>query len=58
MADPARKPVEEMTDRELLEEIANNMRMVESVVESLAEHPMVSAIANGQNPMLALMGNR
>lgn len=49
-------PVESMTDRELLEEIVTNMRTVNDVVNSLADHPMVAAIANGQNPMMALMG--
>ena len=54
--DMTRVPVEEMTDTEMLREIVTNMRAVSDAVEMLQEHPLVSAIANGQNPMLAMMG--
>lgn len=46
----------EMTDREILEEMATNMRSVAVALEALADNPMIAAIANGQNPMLAMMG--
>lgn len=50
------KPLDTMTDREILEEVATNMRNVAVALDALADHPMVAAIASGQNPMLAMMG--
>jgi hypothetical protein len=51
-----RTPVTDMTDRELLEELVVNGRALADALEALAQNPMIAAIANGTNPMAALMG--
>lgn len=49
-------PLADMSDRDILEEMATNMRAVATALEALADNPMIAAIASGQNPMLAMMG--
>jgi hypothetical protein len=57
MANPTERPnVADMTDRELLEEIVLSCRQAADAVAALENHPMIAAIANGQNPMMALLG--
>lgn len=42
--DKGRTVVSEMTDRELMEEVAHNLRALADVLEALGSHPMAGAL--------------
>jgi hypothetical protein len=44
MSDETRKPVSDMTDREIAEETLESMRAVLDVFRALASHPMAAAM--------------
>lgn len=53
--DMGRPAVSSMTDRALLEEIVFNMRATVDAVSALEQLPIVKAMQNGENPLLAMM---
>lgn len=56
------RPVSEMTDRELLEEMAENSRQVRDVVTKLVgdfeRSPLAGMLKSGASPLSLLMGKR
>ena len=47
---------ETMTDRDILIEILEKVRMVEDGLSTLENSPMIQAMMNGGNPLMAMMG--
>lgn len=50
-----RTPVDSMSDRELLEEVVHNIRSVQDAVLDLEQMPIIKAMREGKNPLLAMM---
>lgn len=46
--------VKQMSERELLEEVVTQMRAIIETIDALSNHPMISAISSGQNPLMAM----
>lgn len=55
--DKGRVVVQECTDRELLCEVASNLRVVADVISQLGESPAIAAMMDGGNPMMAMLRN-
>lgn len=55
MDNEARKMTADMSDRELLIELVEGQRVMVDAVNALSESPMVKAMANGSNPLMAMM---
>lgn len=55
--DRGRVDVFACTDRELLEEVAVNLRTIADVIGDLSESPAIAAMMGGGNPMMAMLRN-
>jgi hypothetical protein len=58
MPDASRTPVENMADRELLEEIVNTLRAADDFFTDMMNNPMLAALVPQGDPVVAALKSR